>query len=475
MQRLALFAALLVTASCATQPASPSGDRTTNAGQGSGTTPTGNTPSPAARDIKPPTCRVLNEDGASVSGVVTLQAEASDDTGVTSVEFFVDGEPFATVTTAPFEAAWDTTAITPGESAVLCRARDARGNTGDSEWVMLWVTAPPPDGPTGDTGDTGPTGDTGSTGPTGDSGPTGPTGDSGPTGPTGDSGPTGPTGDSGPTGPTGDSGPTGSARIRLMAANTSSGPNQSYDVSPEAGGRIFEGSDPDIVMIQEFNYGNNGSDLAGFVSRRFGPEFVYYRESKGGSQYQIPNGVISRYPFRATGSWTDPEVGNRAFAWAQIDIPGPIDMFVVSVHLLTRSSGARNAEAIALMQQINANVPNDVYLVIGGDFNTDSRTESALTTFSARLRSAGPHPVDRNGNGNTNANRNKPYDWVTVSPNLYALQVPVRIGNNVFDNGWVIDTRVYSPISDLAPAVASDSGAQYMQHMAVVKDFLIQY
>ena len=48
---------------------------------------------------------------------------------------------------------------------------------------------------------------------------------------------------------------------------------------------------------------------------------------------------------------------------------------------------------------------------------------------------------------------------------------PVEIGASVFDHGFVADTRVYSPISDLAPALATDSGASNMQHMAVVRDF----
>jgi len=32
------------------------------------------------------------------------------------------------------------------------------------------------------------------------------------------------------------------------------------------------------------------------------------------------------------GEWDDPRVGNRDFAWARIDIPGPVDLWAVSVH-----------------------------------------------------------------------------------------------------------------------------------------------
>ena len=67
---------------------------------------------------------------------------------------------------------------------------------------------------------------------------------------------------------------------------------------------------------------------------------------------------------------------NRDFAWARIDMPGPKDLWVVSVHLLTSSSGVRNTEATNLVNFIKANVPAGDYLAIGGDFNTDSRTEA---------------------------------------------------------------------------------------------------
>lgn len=113
-------------------------------------------------------------------------------------------------------------------------------------------------------------------------------------------------------------------------------------------------------------------------------------------------------------------------------------------------------------------------MVVGGDFNTSSRTEAALGTFSSRLSTAPPYPADDNGNGNTNASRSKPYDWVLPSPGLRAKEVPVVIGAAQFEAGLVVDTRVFSPIGDLAPAATSDSAAPEMQHMAVVRDFFLE-
>ncbi|GEN11664.1 hypothetical protein MFU01_67010 [Myxococcus fulvus] len=257
-------------------------------------------------------------------------------------------------------------------------------------------------------------------------------------------------------------------RLRLMAANLSSGNGQDYD--PGHGLRIFQGTDADIVMIQEFNYKtDSAADIRGFVDTAFGPGFSYYRESGA----QIPNGIISRYPIIASGEWDDPQVSNRDFAWARIDIPGPKDLWAVSVHLLTANASTRNTEAVSLVSRIQANIPAGDYLVIGGDLNTGSRSESCFGTLSQVVSTASPYPADRNGNTNTNAGRNSPYDHVLVDGDLRPYQTAVVIGGSSFANGLVVDTRVYSPIGEISPALSGDSGASGMQHMGVIKDFLI--
>ncbi|CAM3747354.1 endonuclease [Corallococcus sp. ZKHCc1 1396] len=257
-------------------------------------------------------------------------------------------------------------------------------------------------------------------------------------------------------------------RLRLMAANITSGNGQDYD--PGHGIRIFQGTDADVVMIQEFNYKtDSAADLRSFVDTAFGTGFSYYREAGA----QIPNGIISRYPIIAAGEWDDTQVSNRDFAWARINIPGPKDLWVVSVHLLTSGSGVRNTEASNLVRFINANVPAGDFLAIGGDFNTGSRNEATFSTFSSVVSTASPYPADRNGNTNTNAGRNSPYDHVLVDNDLRAYQTSVIMGSSTFANGLVLDTRVYSPLSDISPALSGDSGASGMQHMGVIKDFLI--
>lgn len=258
-------------------------------------------------------------------------------------------------------------------------------------------------------------------------------------------------------------------RIRAVAANLTSGNYQSWDPGP--GQRILEGLQPDIVLIQEFNYGNDTeTEFRGFVDAVCGTSCEYVRGATG----SIPNGVISRWPIVASGDWTDPRVGNRAFTWAHIDLPGPRDLWAVSLHLLTTSANERNLEAQSLVSQLTANVPANDFLLIGGDFNTGSRTENCVSTLGQRTVTAAPHPEDQDGVPGTNASRSKPYDWVLASRCLQKNQVPVVVGAQQYDAGLVFDSRVYVPLADVAPVLQSDSAAPQMQHMAVVKDFFVQ-
>ncbi len=118
-------------------------------------------------------------------------------------------------------------------------------------------------------------------------------------------------------------------------------------------------------------------------------------------------------------------------------------------------------------------MPSGDYLVIGGDLNTTSTTETAVSKLSAVVTTGGARPVDQNANANTNQNRNKPYDWVLPNAAFAAHEVPVQIGASSFAAGLVFDSRVYTPLSEVSPVQVGDSGVSGMQHMAVVKDFTL--
>ena len=259
--------------------------------------------------------------------------------------------------------------------------------------------------------------------------------------------------------------------IRTMAANTTSGSAQSYE---EPGTRIFQGLQPDIVMIQEFQVNNNTSAqiLRSWVDTTFGTDFSFFCENYTG----IPNGVISRWPIVSSGSWDDTTIGDRGFAWARIDIPGEKNLWVVSVHLKASSAYAsqRQSQAQQLVNYIQANVPPDDYLLIGGDCNTYSYTEACLGTLGEIVDVSAPRPVDQAGDADTNSGRYSPYDWVMAEPELDALEVPVTIGGLSFPSGLVFDSRVFSDLSLVSPVQPGDSGVNGMQHMAVVRSFQVE-
>jgi endonuclease/exonuclease/phosphatase family metal-dependent hydrolase len=282
-------------------------------------------------------------------------------------------------------------------------------------------------------------------------------------------------------------------RVRVMAANLTTGNYQSYDDRSSQGAgcakssgfgtgegkRIFQGLAPDIVAIQEFNYfgcdgTNSEANVRAFVTEAFGSGYSYYREPFTAAG-DLPNGIVSRYPILASGSWADPEQSqpNRGFAWAQIDLPGDQDLYVISVHLLTASESVRQAELNDLLGDISANFPPDAWVVLAGDFNTHARDEAGIQDATAEFVTAAPWPADGNGDGDTNSIRQYPDDWVLASSGFDALESPVVIGSSTFPDGLVFDSRVYAPLSEVSPVQQTDSDANGMQHMGVVRDFLV--
>ncbi|MDP3505092.1 MAG: endonuclease/exonuclease/phosphatase family protein [Myxococcales bacterium] len=264
--------------------------------------------------------------------------------------------------------------------------------------------------------------------------------------------------------------PDGGIRVRVIAANLSSGNLQTYD--PGHGQRILQALGGDIVAIQEFNVRDNSdASIGSFVEDTFTPGFFFHRGSG-----RIPNGIISRFPIVDAGEWNDSRTTDREFTWAVIDAPGPVDVWVVSLHLLSTSAANRNQQAIELLQYVNASVPPNTHLVLAGDLNTDGRGEAVVATLSASVVTAGPWPTDGTlpdgGNGHTSANRSRPYDWVLVSPSLHALEVPLLLEAQAFPSGLVFDTRVFTPLP--YPALVDDSDGPNMQHMAVVRDFVMR-
>jgi Concanavalin A-like lectin/glucanases superfamily/Galactose oxidase-like, Early set domain/Bacterial Ig domain len=86
--------------------------------------------------------------GATVSGAsVALSADASDDVGVASVQFRVDGTAVgAADTTNPFGVTWDSRTVANGSHDITAVAKDAAGNTTTSAAVTVTVSNQAPAG-----------------------------------------------------------------------------------------------------------------------------------------------------------------------------------------------------------------------------------------------------------------------------------------------------------------------------------------
>lgn len=100
-----------------------------------------------APDIVPPTVTLTGiTAGATVSGTISLGANATDNVGVASVQFFAGGNPIGTATAAPFTVDWNTTTLANGDVSVTAQAKDAFGNVTTSQAITVSVfnTAPPP-------------------------------------------------------------------------------------------------------------------------------------------------------------------------------------------------------------------------------------------------------------------------------------------------------------------------------------------
>jgi poly(hydroxyalkanoate) depolymerase family esterase len=78
--------------------------------------------------------------GAIVSGIVTISANASDNVGVVRVEFLIDGALVASDTSAPYSHAWDSAAGANGTRLLRARAIDAAGNVGTSVEFSVTVS-----------------------------------------------------------------------------------------------------------------------------------------------------------------------------------------------------------------------------------------------------------------------------------------------------------------------------------------------
>ena len=112
------------------------------------TTTSAQVPVTVRNDTQPPVVTITApEANATVDGVVAVTASASDDIGVTGVQFRIDGANIgAEDTDGPYSASWNTTTVGNGSHTITAVARDASGKSAVSAGVTVTVdndTTPP--------------------------------------------------------------------------------------------------------------------------------------------------------------------------------------------------------------------------------------------------------------------------------------------------------------------------------------------
>jgi hypothetical protein len=87
-------------------------------------------------------------DGATVSGTVTIEVTATDsESGVTAVDFALDGTSIHSDTSAPYSYDWDSTTVADGTYSLIITAYDNAGNEAVDSISITVSNAPPPPPP----------------------------------------------------------------------------------------------------------------------------------------------------------------------------------------------------------------------------------------------------------------------------------------------------------------------------------------
>lgn len=78
--------------------------------------------------------------GSTLTGSVTVSANATDNIGVDSVDFYAGTTLIGSDNTAPYSISWNTTAVTNGTYSITAKAKDGAGNVGTSASVSVSVS-----------------------------------------------------------------------------------------------------------------------------------------------------------------------------------------------------------------------------------------------------------------------------------------------------------------------------------------------
>lgn len=89
-------------------------------------------------DSQPPVVSIDSPGaGAVVKGLVAIAASALDNTGVSSVSLYANGQLIGTTSSAPYRFSWDSTRTADGQVTLSATAVDGAGNLGSSKTILV--------------------------------------------------------------------------------------------------------------------------------------------------------------------------------------------------------------------------------------------------------------------------------------------------------------------------------------------------
>jgi formylglycine-generating enzyme required for sulfatase activity len=92
-------------------------------------------------DTQAPTVSILypvNGSAINADTTYTIIADANDNKGVSSVDFYIDGDKVSSVSSSPYQFLWNTTGKA-GDHSIMAKAFDAAGNTASSRVIAVKV------------------------------------------------------------------------------------------------------------------------------------------------------------------------------------------------------------------------------------------------------------------------------------------------------------------------------------------------
>ena len=101
-------------------------------------------PATPSDSVAPSVSLTSPANGSTVSGTITLSAQASDNVGVSSVQFLSNGAALGPAdAVSPYAISWDTRTAANGTVTLTATAVDGAGNTGTSQALTVTVNNPP--------------------------------------------------------------------------------------------------------------------------------------------------------------------------------------------------------------------------------------------------------------------------------------------------------------------------------------------